>query len=155
MSVKKEEIDNGLRFTYENGQTRDFLMTDLSDEMRERLIIHGMKGKLGDAYAGQPENAEEITDRVWQSLLAGDWRSGSEGGPRVTQLARALAEVAGKSLEEAVETLANLDDEKKKQLRAHPAVKAALTKIQLEDAQRKLEKATAEAEQAEPLNLNI
>ena len=51
--------------------------TELSEEMLNRLIVHGLAQKLGDSYAGRDDH-EDCTEAVWSNLMAGNW--GAERG---------------------------------------------------------------------------
>ena len=119
-----------------------------------RLMVHGMSQRIGDAYAGasKAENplayaVETIRDGI-ASLTAESplWRAVTEGGFRVTLLARALARATGQTPEAAQSVIdhhSDLDDEGKpsdagkawlKVMRANEAIVAASAAIKLEDA---------------------
>jgi hypothetical protein len=105
-----------------------------------RQFIHGGSQKVGDSYAGasQSDNALEyakvaVRETIAQ-LYAGDWRATSASGPRVSDLARALARVTGKTVEAAHAFVEGLDDEQKKAWRAKAKVKAMLATIAAEKA---------------------
>jgi hypothetical protein len=123
-------------------------LTKLPDEIKTQLALHGLSQKVGDSYAGADsiEAARAAAQRVVDDLIAGRWtaqRAGGGGGPRVTQLAEALARVAtasadlpDMSIEEAVEVVSDMEDEQKKALRANAAIKAAMAEIKLERAKK-------------------
>ena len=104
----------------------------LSDEMRERLMMHGLSQKIGDSYASA-ESVEQACDNAttqWDGLLNGDWATRATGGI----LAEALAQVSGKPVEECRAALRLLDDKKKRALQKDARILAAIAAIQAERA---------------------
>lgn len=139
-------------------ETGDNLSVDLKDlkpEIVERLALHGLSQKLGDSYAGAEANeAFDKAAGVAKDLAEGNWTTRvAAGGPRSTQLAEALAAATGKSLEEAVAKLEDMDDEQKKALRSHPQIKAELARIKAEKAAAAAAKANAEVADAPALTI--
>lgn len=65
----------------------------LPDGIRAQLVLHGLKQKLGDAYADPDQDAESAVREVWHDLVSGTWSTRGEGGPRLTRLAKAVFEV--------------------------------------------------------------
>lgn len=126
--------------------------------MAVRLIVHALSQKIGDSYANasKAENplafAQEQIAGTIKQIKEGLWRVVSEGGVgRASLLARALARVTGKSVEEAqgvVDLNSDLDDDGKpseagkawlKAMRADARLKNAMDEINKEDAKAKLE----------------
>jgi hypothetical protein len=146
-TAKVEGTTLTIDFTHGEELTLD--ANELSGEMKTQALMHGLKQKVCDSYASaaSPEEALERASAVVQNLLENNWnvRGGGEGGTRVTQLAQALATVTGRSIEEAVELVSEMDDDKKKNLSSHPAIRKAVAAIQEEKAR----KAREEAEAAE------
>lgn len=144
----KTDLDNGVQIDFTSGDSIKATLDEFSEEIVKQLAIHGLKQKLGDSYAScDVEEAFDKCKGVYETLLSGDWsaRTGGGGGPRVTQLAQALAEAAGVSLEEATAKIEEMDDERKKKVRNHPAVKVVLNRYALERAQKRAEEAQAAA----------
>lgn len=122
---------------------------ELPQAMLVRLALHGIAQKVGDSYAGvggetDPEKAaiDAITATLEQ-IRKGEWRvAATGGGPRVTQLAKALARAAGQTVEAAVAILVEKEDTLSEaeykaftaSLRATPAIKKALADIRAEEA---------------------
>lgn len=164
----RADAEPGVQFVGPDGAVLGALnVSQLSDDVKTRLIVHAISQKVGDSYAGAGDaddpvafSKSAISETIAQ-LLAGEWRvSAGAAGPRATLLARALARVTGKTVEEAMSVLENLDDAgdagkaKVKAIRAMDAVKAATAAIKLEDqkaAQAKLEAQAAKGGNADSL----
>lgn len=163
-----EDGPAGVLIQFPDEASASLKLSDLKPEVVQRLAIHGLSQKLGDSYAGAAKVegetplafAKRRVAEVIQQLLNGEWRVTTEGGPRVTELAKGLARATGKTVEEAVQALADkqaeLDNEEKKkadnpwkqwsaELRAQPAVDEAIKAIRLEEAQAAAAKKPAEA----------
>lgn len=157
---KDYDIETGLaEFSFGNGKSLSVDVAQLNEEMRTRLMFHGLLQKVGDSYAGAKgdySKAIESAQGVIEQLLGGEWRAArGEGGtgPRLGELAEAISEIKGIPLEEAraaVDTAAALqgtDDEKKagaeklKAWRAHPKIKAVIASQKARKAQAELEAA--------------
>lgn len=140
--LTKEVTETGVRITFANDATLELNFSDLSEEMKFRLMGHGASQKLGDASAGTETVDEAIaeTKKVLERLLAGDWKSVRESGagPKIGLLVEALARVTKKDPVECRDVVEQLDDDAKKKLRAHPAVKAAMADIRAERERAKL-----------------
>lgn len=136
-------------FTFEEGgETLEIRPDDFKPEIQAALLAHGIGQKIGDAYAGVDAGQAYVAAKaVYDSLVEGKWSQRGEGssGPRVSQLAEALAAVSGHSLDECVAKIATMDDDGKKALRGHPQVVQALAQIKLEKAQEAAKKAAEEA----------
>ena len=148
--VTKETTDTGVAFTFHDGATLEANLDALSPEMITKLAIHGLSQKVGDSYSGEDAaNCQTIAESVFKTLVDGEWstRSGGGGGPRISQLAEALAMATGKEIQECVAAIAEMDDDTKKDLRAHPAIKANIAEIKLAKAQEEAAKAAAGADE--------
>ena len=80
MSRTKKVVDAvalTVTFSYVDGGMRVYDANELSEEMRNRLIVHGLAQKLGDSYAGR-DGHEDCTEAVWSNLMEGNW--GAERG---------------------------------------------------------------------------
>lgn len=119
------------------------VIEDLDEAIQAQGLAHGISQKLGDSYAGldTPEEAFAACQGVLEQLLAGNWRTGGGGGggPRVSQLAAALARIQGAPIEEAQKVVENLSDDQKKALRKSAVVKKAIAEIQLEASNKEIE----------------
>ena len=136
--AKKIETESGVVFQFgENGEvgTVETSLEELNDEIRLRLALHGLKQKLGDAYAGEkdPAAAMKSVQEVYERLRNGEWTTARSGGGRVGQLAKALARAKGVSIEEATAAIEGLSKEERAQLRKHPRVQKALLEIKMEE----------------------
>lgn len=170
MTKKAYELDaegsptGALIFTFDDGEVIRFDTSKVSEEIRNRAVLHGFSQKLGDSYAAaaKEENplawAKEQVREVISQLLAGDWRAArAVGAPRVSDLAQALAMVTGTSIDEAHAFVETLDDDQKKAYRAKNKVKAALATIKskrlLAQAEKLASQAATSAEDEEEVTL--
>jgi hypothetical protein len=142
------EDNSGVGFTFADGSVLTANLSELSDEMRTQLALHGLSQKIGDSYAGEDaENCETIAGKVWEQLVEGNWsvRTGGGAGPRISQLAEALSRATEESVQDCVAKIADMDDETKKSVRSHPTIKAHLAQIKLEKAEAEATKATLDS----------
>ena len=82
MSRTKKVVDAvalTVAFSYADGGMRVYDANELSEEMRNRLIVHGLAQKLGDSYAGRDDH-EDCTEAVWSNLMVGNWGAERESG---------------------------------------------------------------------------
>lgn len=131
-----------------------FDLSKVSEDILIRLALHGASQKIGDSYSGAGDEADPVAyaesaiDDTIAQLYAGDWRVSGTGGPRVSDLAKALSRINGKPVEENQTSLAAASDEQKKAMRKHPKVALALAEIAEENAKArkaKLAEAAAKA----------
>lgn len=146
-------------FAFGNGKTLTADVSTFNDEIKTRLMFHGLLQKVGDSFAGAKGDYTkgiESASSVIEQLQRGEWNAGrGEGGngPRLGELAEGIARVKGISLEEAraaVDAAAALQGtpeqkaagaEKLKTWRAHPKIKAAIAQLKAEKAQAELDAA--------------
>lgn len=157
MAQKTKKVIDGdkITITFPDAPTDESVVVDLNElpeNIVQRLAMHGLSQKLGDATAGA--DLDECLPRVkavaealhdpegWTTRVPGS------AGPRTTQLAEALAAVTGKPVEEAAAVVSELDDEQKKELRGNAQIKAELAKIKAAAAAAAAEKAAKDAEGA-------
>lgn len=145
-------------FTFEdNGENIIFDLAKVDPSIITRLALHGLSQKGGDSYAGTakaiagtevtaPEYARGQVEATIKQLYDGEWTTRTPGGgPSVTDLATALAEVSGHPLEECIERCSDASDEQKKALRAHPGIKAVMDRLRAERAAAKAAASAATA----------
>lgn len=123
-----------LRFYFRDGTARVYNLTELSQEVQDRLRHHGAKQKLVDKFASAetPEECIAAVDAVWDALVGGSWGVRGEGGGGI--LAEAVARVTGAPIEKVREQLRAMSDADKAKLRKTPKVLAAIHAIELERA---------------------
>ena len=146
-----------ITISFPDAPTEDTVVVDLNnlpENIVQRLAMHGLSQKLGDSTAGaELEECHERVSAVAEALKDPDgWTTRVPGaaGPRTTQLAEALAAATGKDIAEAAQIVADLDDDGKKDLRAHPQIKSELAKIKAAAAARAAEKAASAATEDAP-----
>jgi hypothetical protein len=155
---KAYDVEAGvLTFTSEDGSVQTLQVASLPETVRTQALFHGLSQKIGDSYSGaasqdDPEGyARECVKDTIAQLLEGNWRAaGGGGGPKYGQLVTALAEVTGKTLDEAKAIVEGLSDKERKEVQAKPKIKAAIAKLKLAKAMRDAEAAekAAAAEEA-------
>lgn len=135
----------------ESGASLTCALAELPDDVKVRLMLHGLNAKVGDSAADKNTDALEKMTGVWDSLKAGEWtqRGGGESGPRITILAEALARVRDRTVEDAVAYLADQDEEKVKAIRKVPEIEAAMKAIRAERAAAAAKAASKAAKGAE------
>ena len=138
--------DQKLIFNFGDGTKLEIDLADVPEDTKSDLMVHGATQKIRDSFAGAKGDyqvAIGAAQRVIEMLQKGEWearRGGSEKGPRVGELAEAIAALKGKDVGEVATSLAALDEEKRKALRKHPQVQAKIAAIRAEKAAKKAEK---------------
>ena len=138
----------GIRFSFGAGKVHEVFFAELVPDLQHHAMAHGFNQTLGDAFSqakGDSDVAEALFLARWETLKGGEWGKRGSGGGSVQadlDLAKALAEVTKRPLEEAQERVREEDEAWKKARRKHPAVAEVLARLAYE---RKAEK----AEQAE------
>lgn len=126
----KTYTENAVTISFIDGTKIEMGLSDMPDNMTDRLAIHGLLQKLGDSYASADDvpSAIERCQSVAEALRRGEWTVGraSTGG---TILAEALAKATGRTVEDATAAIAKLSDADKAAMQKHPAVKSALAEI--------------------------
>lgn len=159
------------------GETQEFDTSELPEDIRTTLMLHGLNQKLGDACASikgaiakalgketkdvsddevKPKAIEAVKE-VWAQLLRGDWRAAKgegEAKPRIGEVALAIARLQSIPVDQAQTLVASVDKEKLAKWRAHPQMKLAIAQIRQEKAQAKLAAEMAKAGQVEAFNPN-
>lgn len=141
--AKKLIADGAVTFEFSDHETVTVRVDSLPDDIKTKLIVHGLSQKLGDSYAGAMslKEAKEKFHATRENLLAGSWSSGraSSGG----DLLAALMKATGQDEEACRTILDDMDKEKKAELRKHPAVAAQLAQMKAEREAAKAEKLLA------------
>lgn len=135
--------DNGVTITFTNGSSLVASLADLTPEIVTQLALHGLSQKIGDAYAGvsgDVDQAVQLAQAVYENLKNGRFKAVREGGggvSRATDLAKALARVAGVELSEAIAKLEEIGKEGRAELKKNEAIEDALLDIQREKLEAK------------------
>lgn len=130
----------------ETEEVLTFDINTLNDEMKLKLLKHGLKQKLCDSYAGaEPTEIFPKVSGVAKDLENGDWSSrvAGTGTPRTTQLAAALVAVTGQDMETVMAKLEDMSEDAKKELRKHDDIKKAILDIKAKEAADKAAAAAA------------
>lgn len=131
-----------------------FDLSKVKPEIVLRLALHGASQKIGDSYAGAGGDdvadplafTKEAIAATIKQLYDGDWRTAAVGGPRISDLAVAISQLTGQSVEAVSETLAEATAEQQKAMQKEPRIAAKLAEIR---AKRAAEKAAAMAKKAD------
>ena len=142
-------VENGcLTLSFAHGRSLNLTAYELTPEVQQQALLHGLKQKLVDAAAisRNPETGRSatITDKyeavraVYDRLLAGRWNAerGEGGAPAGGLLFAALVRMYdGKRTEESIrEFLGTKSDKEKAALRKNPRVAAIIEEIKAERA---------------------
>lgn len=161
MAKKIVNLENKTVTFEVDGNEAVFELDRCSPEMVIQLALHGASQKGGDSYAGAAAAVKDsdmsLTDYILTTvqgvidqLYNDDWTVRVGGaGPRITDLARALAEAYGVSEAEAAEKVGEIDADTKKAVRKHPAIKPILDRLAAERAAAKAEESEKAAGEAE------
>lgn len=144
-----DETTGTFSFAFTNGKSVDGSLSDFSADMQKNLALHGVMQKGGDSYAsvaGNVELAYQNCSEVVEQLKAGIWAGGTEGGPRIKDLAEAIARIKGVDVEKATAAVTAATDELRKQWRSNPKVKSVMATIAAEKAAAALAASTDSAE---------
>lgn len=132
-----------IKFSDPSGTVVSLDTNQCNEEVRMLLMLHGASQKIGDSYAGVKGNFVEGINNakaIVQQLLSGEWRAtGEERGPRLAELAEAIARVKGAPVEKAMAAVEAATDEQRAAWRSNPQVKSAIAQNRAEKAQKALE----------------
>ncbi len=140
--AKKEITENGVVFSFANGEVVLATVAAMPEEILYRLAIHGLSQKLGDSYASAGDKGLTVADcadgvrDILRNLTEGIWSA--SGGTGSSILAEALAALTGKELGECAKILTAMPDDAKKALAKRDDVKAAVAEIKAARARAKL-----------------
>lgn len=125
-----------VKFYFANGEMRAFTCPP---ELLVKAAAHGLSQKIGDAFAGVSEvdDCVQAFDEMVERLGKGEWnaeREVSGGVSGYSVLARALAELSGKTMDEVKAKLATLSAKEKLQLRSNARLKPIIQRMEEEKA---------------------
>lgn len=126
----------GVRWDFSNGKTRTILLSELAP-LAATLQAHGLSQKGGDEYASEKDVDDAVMafDDLMDRLKKGEWSERREGGfGGASVLAKAIANVFGKSPEEVRAFLRDLSPAEKLAMRQAPELKPEIEKIEAEKA---------------------
>ena len=115
MSAKKLDKrvdDNGVNITVVSiGEGGYYNVDELSDDIKRRLMIHGLSQVLGDAAAGRDgQDAKEAIERRWETLKSGEWTAKRAAAPKLSkaELERRLAGLEDDERQAIIDALAKV-----------------------------------------------
>ena len=106
------ETPIGVRFDFVNGETRTVYVADLPEAIIAQAVVHGLKQKVADDWAGaktetgEPASLEDIVlmcDDMLTRLAAGEWslkRAAGDSMAGASVVIKAISLVTGKSVNE-------------------------------------------------------
>jgi len=138
MAIKKAKVtikDSGLMiWEFANGNQVEVESTEFNGAIQQHAMLHGLKQKLSDTYAGckTASEAQKALEGALNALKQGSWNAGrsSTGGIWIEALARA----SGESVEACIEAWSDMTEEKQKALKADARIKLAKAEIEAERA---------------------
>ena len=97
--TKKSIEGNVLTIHFVNGSMQ-YSADKLNDEMKERLMMHGLSQLLGDTYAAEndEEQYHKHADKRWEALASGEWSNRGESvdySDRLDELKESLEGTSG------------------------------------------------------------
>lgn len=124
-------LGNGLRVEVAAGQ--------LSADIKQKAMLHGLNQKVRDSAAGFSKDGDfsgafRAMQQVVDNLIGGLWNA--KGGSGTGDLVQAVANLKGIEVGVAEEIVGGLDDEQLKALLAKPKIKAEVARIKAERAQK-------------------
>lgn len=107
----------------------------LSDDIRMRLMYHGLSQKLGDSAAGFSKDRDfsgafAAIQQTADNLISGVWASRASSG--TSDLVAAIAELRGVEVEAAQAAVDKMTEDQVSAVRKHPAIKEAIARMQAE-----------------------
>ena len=135
--AKKSIVGDTLTFEWADETQSVFDPSMYSEEIQHRAMMAGFGHKLGDAYSGCLGNvdiAKGMQDNVNEGLLAGDWNRKGGGASSGGIWVEAMSEATSEPFAKCLEVWNGMDEATKKTVRAHPDVKVAKARIELERA---------------------
>lgn len=122
-----------VRFVLGNGVEVQGCLDNYSQEMFEKLAIHGLSQKIGDSASGFSKDRDfhgafGAMQGVEDNLRAGLWAS--KGGSGTSDLVAVLADLQGASLEDAQAAVDKMTEDQLAAVRKHPAVKKGIADLQ-------------------------
>jgi hypothetical protein len=120
-------------FKLGNGSIIKAALDKVPAEMKDRLALHGLSQKIGDACASFAKerdfsSALASMDSVWANLQQGLWTS--RAGSSITDLVTVLAKLQNKEADVVQAALEDATDEQLSAIKKHPSVKKALADLQ-------------------------
>ena len=135
-AIKSSDYVDGkvqVRIDFRNGVSKLYI---IPEQHTAKAACHGMEQKFGDSYAGVEDIDDMIdcTDKVAENLEAGDWSARVEGSGIAgsSVLARALAELTGKTLSDIKVWLKPKTQADKMALRASSKLKPIIDRLEAE-----------------------
>lgn len=143
-------------FRFANGTVLEFDLQKVPEDNRRLLALHGAEQKIGDSYAGVKgdfskgiQNAQDVIN----TLYSGEWTQEREGGgPRLAELAEAIARIKGAPVEKVREVVEAATPEERSAWRSNATVKATVAQMRAEKAQAALD---AQGDKKEDININL
>lgn len=119
-------------FVLGNGVKVRACLEDYSQEIRDRLALHGLSQKVGDSTSNLSKDRDfhgafTKMQGVEDNLRGGIWSDRS--GTGTADLVTVLAKMQGASLEDTQAAVDKMDEEQLKAVKGNPTVKAALADL--------------------------
>lgn len=137
-----------VRFVLGNGVEVRACLDDFSEQMIERLALHGLSQKVGDStsslskerdFHGAFGNMQGVVDNLMNDLWS------ARAGSGTSDLVAAIAKLQGIELEEAQAAVDKATEEQIAAFKKHPAIVAEIKRAQAERANELAKKASDSA----------
>lgn len=146
LSKDYDEDTGDFWFILGNGERIEGSVNSYSPQIQKQLSLHGVMQKAGDSVASCSKSrnytqAAANINQVLSGLSQGQWETRGEGerGPRVEDLAEAIARLKNIPQEQALVAVNAAPEEKRKEWRNHPQIKHALSVIRTEKLAKEVE----------------
>lgn len=135
--LQVSEANGILSFSLANGLKVVCDSDEVSAEIRERAMLHGLNQKIRDSAAGFSKDSDysgafRAMQTVVDNLINGLWNA--KGGTGTADLVQAIANLKKIDLEDAQTAVDGLDDEQLKVVMGKPAIKAEILRLKAERA---------------------
>lgn len=131
----KDGVPGFLYFKLGNGQTLKVDVARLPEDMKLRLMYHGLSQKVGDMSSGFSKGKDfagafEAMSGTVAHLEQNEWTKGArERGVNLQDMAEVIAKLKKFKLEDVLKSLQGMTEEAIKEMAKHPAIAAGLNDL--------------------------
>ena len=136
-STKLEGTGNDEKKVFAVESIKTYSAASFTPEIKNQLMLHGLKQKLGDSFADPNKNPQEAADEVYQNLSEGNFNGKSDGLGGI--VVEAFARLKNIELEEASRRWNAASDEVRKNTASSPLMVKMVSTIRAERADKKSE----------------
>lgn len=139
ISAKRDAANAQTHFTFKfpDNSSKEYVLPDNSPLLLN-FAAHGVNKKVRDLLGGAKEvdKQKELLGKLLESFAKNDWNAtrNGDGKPAISILARALVQVTGKTLDEAVAYVKTLSRKQQSVARRDPRIAPVILALQKSDA---------------------